>query len=64
MSLKIGDTVSYQELTGKVINIFTTPSGNVVEVECPSTRDNELDVMLWIPESEILNHHVAYQSGK
>jgi ribosomal 30S subunit maturation factor RimM len=55
MILKIGDVVSYHELTGKVINIFNTPSGNVVEVECPSNRDNDLDVMLWVPESEILN---------
>jgi hypothetical protein len=59
MSLKIGDTVSYQDLTGEIVNIFVSPSGKIIEVKCPANKVNELDVMLWIPESEILNNSVT-----
>lgn len=53
-NLKIGDTVSYQELTGKIRDIVETPRGLVLSVYCPTNDPNGMDVELWVPESELL----------
>jgi hypothetical protein len=49
----IGDTVSYKELTGKIINAFHTPTGTVLEIECPAEIEGDLDTILWIPEPDL-----------
>jgi hypothetical protein len=53
MKHNIGDTVSYQELTGKIINVFDAPAGTVLEIECPAKVEGDLDTILWIPEAEL-----------
>ena len=53
MKHKIGDTVSYQELTGKIVNIFDAQVGTVLEIECPAKVKGELDTVLFMPESEL-----------
>lgn len=53
MKHNIGDTASYQELTGKIINVFDAPAGTVLEIECPAKVEGDLDIILWIPEAEL-----------
>lgn len=53
MQHSVGDIVSYKELTGKIVNIFNTPSGAVFEIECPAKIAGDLDTILWIPASEL-----------
>lgn len=53
MKHNVGDTVSYHELTGKIINVFDAPTGTVLEIECPAKAEGDLDTILWIPEAEL-----------
>lgn len=53
MKYDIGDVVSYKELTGKIINVFDAPIGTVLEIECQPKEEGDLDIILWIPESEL-----------
>lgn len=52
MTIKIGDVVAHKTLKGKVVNIFDTLTGKVLEVSC-KTPPEDMDTLLWIPESEI-----------
>lgn len=53
MTIKIGDVVAHKTLKGKVINIFDTLTGKVLEVNCLASGPEDMDTLLWIPESEI-----------
>lgn len=53
MGFKIGDTVVHKNLKGKVINIFNTLAGKVLEVDCQASSPEGMDTLLWIPESEL-----------
>lgn len=55
MKHSVGDIVSYKELTGKIINVFDASSGAILEIECPAKIEGDLDVVLWMPEAELLN---------
>lgn len=53
MKHNVGDIVSYQELTGKVINVFNAQVGTVLEIACSAKVEGDLDIILWIPEAEL-----------
>lgn len=52
MTIKIGDTISYKTLEGKVINVFDTLTGKILEVSC-KTPSEDMDTLLWVPESDV-----------
>lgn len=60
MKYNIGDTVSYRELTGKIVNIFDAQVGTVLEIECPAKVKGDLDTVLFMPESEL----ASFEKGR
>lgn len=54
MTINIGDIVVHKTLKGKVINIFdSSNSGKVFEIHCPASSGEEMDTLLWVPESDL-----------
>lgn len=53
MTIKVGDFLVYKTLRGKVVNIFDTLAGRVLEISCPASSPDEMDTLLWVPESEL-----------
>lgn len=54
-NIKIGDLVKHKTLKGKVVNIFDTLAGKVLEIDCKAVSSSEVDTLLWVPESDLEN---------